>query len=153
MRADGRDIDGTGNEAGGEPALMPDREMYRDALERERWYRGIIERDRELLLALGPVLGTPPSRERAAMRFWRWLIDDFRSERREWAARLDGQLREGLLPALLPWLGVWAASVRARFGRLRLDRVRLDRVRLDWFRFAGPRRAPARKRRRRDKKR
>ena len=59
------------------------------ASERERWLRERFEREHEFTLALMRLLVEGLTRESRAMRFWRWLIDDFRSERRI-TADLDG---------------------------------------------------------------
>jgi hypothetical protein len=49
---------------------------------RERWLMEQVERDREIMLAMAQALGGAGRRQSRAMRFWRWLIDDYRSERR-----------------------------------------------------------------------
>jgi len=67
------------------------------ALERERWLRRQIDRDRELLVSLGRGLLHALEPESPALRFWRWLIDDLRSERREQAAVLGEPVSNGLL--------------------------------------------------------
>ena len=74
------------------------------ALERERWLREQIEKDHELLLLVGRTVVGGLTQESSARRFWRWLIDDLRSERREQAALLTGQADEGSLVRVWRWL-------------------------------------------------
>jgi hypothetical protein len=95
------------------------------ALERERWLRRQIDRDRELLVWLGRGLLQLLAPESALLRFWRWLIDDLRSERRQQAALLGEPVSNGLLadrgvrlPVLwnpVPWvLRSWRSRRRGR---------------------------------------
>jgi hypothetical protein len=65
--------------------------------ERERWLRGRFEREHEFTLALMRLLLEGLSSESRAMRFWRWLIDDLRSERRITAELGEPGDRERLL--------------------------------------------------------
>ena len=63
-----------------EPALtVADIEAAR---ERERWLRERFEKEHQVTLALMRLLLAGLSSQGRLMRFWRWLIDDFRSERR-----------------------------------------------------------------------
>ena len=55
------------------------REDLNAAHERERWLRDHLDRERAENLLLLRYLSV--QREPALMRFWRWLIDDLRSER------------------------------------------------------------------------
>jgi hypothetical protein len=52
------------------------------ALEREQWLRDRFEKEHQVTLALMRLLLAGLSGQSRLMRFWRWLIDDFRSERR-----------------------------------------------------------------------
>lgn len=74
------------------------------ALERERWLREQIEKDHELLLLVGRTVVGGLTQESSMRRFWRWLIDDLRSERREQAALLTGHADEGSLVRAWRWL-------------------------------------------------
>ena len=51
-------------------------------LERERWLRDRFEKEHQVTLAMMRLLVAGVRKEGQCMRFWRWLIDDFRSERR-----------------------------------------------------------------------
>jgi hypothetical protein len=95
------------------------------ALERERWLRRQIDRDRELLIWFGRGLLQMLAPESTVLRFWRWLIDDLRSERRQQAALLGQPVSEGLLadrgvrlptpPNPLPWIvRSWRSRRRRR---------------------------------------
>src|SRR5260221_6116174 len=68
--------------ATGASASPPIAEEPQTAIEREHWLRGRFEREHEAALALMRLLLAGISHEGRARRFWRWLIDDFRSERR-----------------------------------------------------------------------
>jgi hypothetical protein len=57
-------------------------EPERAESERERWFRERFDREHEVLLSLTRLLISGLDTESRAMRFWRWLIDDLRSERR-----------------------------------------------------------------------
>jgi hypothetical protein len=52
------------------------------ARERERWLRERFEKEHQVTLALMRLLLAGLSGQGRLMRFWRWLIDDFRSEKR-----------------------------------------------------------------------
>src|SRR5258707_2868424 len=52
------------------------------AREREQWFRDRFEREHQVTLAMMRLLLAGLSSQSRPMRFWRWLIDDFRSERR-----------------------------------------------------------------------
>jgi hypothetical protein len=52
------------------------------ALERERWLRDRFEKEHQVTLAMMRLLVAGVRKEGQCMRFWRWLIDDLRSERR-----------------------------------------------------------------------
>src|SRR5438876_586706 len=64
------------------PETPPMTEAAPPISERERWLRDRFEREHEFTLALMRLLIEGLSGESRAMRLWRWLIDDFRSERR-----------------------------------------------------------------------
>lgn len=74
------------------------------AAERERWLRQHVDKDRELLLMVGRTVVGGLIHEPTVLRFWRWLIDDLRSDRREQAALLTGQRDDGSLPRIWRWL-------------------------------------------------
>jgi hypothetical protein len=57
-------------------------EEAQSALERERWLRKQFEQEHQVLLAMMRLLISGVGTEGRLMRFWRWLIDDYRSERR-----------------------------------------------------------------------
>lgn len=69
------------------------------ALERERWLRAQYEREHQVSLSVMRVLLGNVHDESRLMRFWRWLIDDIRSEKRELdelyrtSGRVDLELR------------------------------------------------------------
>lgn len=73
---------------------LTDREM----LDRERWLRGYIDREQRFRLYFAKYIAGLLDHPSRAMRVWRWLIDDFRSERREQAVYLNGGTEMGLLP-------------------------------------------------------
>jgi hypothetical protein len=52
------------------------------ALERERWLRDRFEKEHQVTLAMMRLLVAGVRKEGQCMRFWRWLIDDLRSEQR-----------------------------------------------------------------------
>src|SRR5437868_1543519 len=52
------------------------------AREREQWFRDRFDKERQVTLALMRLLLAGLSSQGRRIRFWRWLIDDFRSERR-----------------------------------------------------------------------
>jgi hypothetical protein len=52
------------------------------ALERERWFRNRFEKEHQVTLAMMRLLVAGVRDDGQCMRFWRWLIDDLRSERR-----------------------------------------------------------------------
>jgi hypothetical protein len=52
------------------------------ALERERWFRDRFEKEHQVTLAMMRLLVAGVRNEGPLMRFWRWMIDDLRSERR-----------------------------------------------------------------------
>lgn len=66
---------------------------------RERWLMRQVELDREVMLVMAHALAADARPQSKAMRFWRWLIDDYRSERR--AAKAASGAPEGLAPAVL----------------------------------------------------
>src|SRR5690606_35344056 len=63
-------------------------------LGRERWLMRQVELDREVMLVMAHALAADAHPQSRAMRFWRWLIDDYRTERR--AANGTSGAREGL---------------------------------------------------------
>jgi hypothetical protein len=72
--------------------------------EPERWLRSRFEREHEFTLALMRLLLEGLSRESRGMRFWRWLIDDLRSERRLTADLSEPSGRERvLIRRVLAW--------------------------------------------------
>ncbi|MDF2619500.1 MAG: hypothetical protein K0S00_2159 [Xanthobacteraceae bacterium] len=52
------------------------------ALERERWLRAQFEREHRVTMSVMRILLGSIHEESRRMRFWRWLIDDLRSEHR-----------------------------------------------------------------------
>ena len=70
------------------------------ALERERWLREQIDKERMLLLLFGRHVVRALAHEAPILRFWRWLIDDLRSERREEAEQVSGVRETGGLTRL-----------------------------------------------------
>ncbi|MGA0562946.1 hypothetical protein ACO2RV_10885 [Ancylobacter sp. VNQ12] len=64
------------------------------ALERERWLRAQYEREHQVTMSVMRILLGSARDESRPMRFWRWLIDDIRSDRRRQEAlyRTDGQV-------------------------------------------------------------
>src|SRR5262249_3443711 len=89
-------------EAANAPAAKPEpRPDDRDAaLERERWLREQIDKERMLLLLFGRHVVHALSHEPPILHLWRWLIDDLRSERREEAEQLSGVHEHGGLTRL-----------------------------------------------------
>lgn len=80
-----------------EPGIAsPDREVA----DRERWLRDYIDREQRFRLYFSKYIAGLLDNPSRGMRIWRWLIDDFRSERREQAFYLNG----GVEPGLLPWV-------------------------------------------------
>jgi len=76
---------GAGSE-GGLRSASPD-DVVRDTdpateSQRERWLREQFEKEHQVMLAMMRLLVNGVRGEGRAMRFWRWLIDDLRSERR-----------------------------------------------------------------------
>jgi hypothetical protein len=87
----------------------------REALERERWLRDQIDKERMLLLLFGRHVVHALAHEPAILRFWRWLIDDLRSARREEAEQLTGRRPAGSLARLGIWLRyAWRSARRRR---------------------------------------
>jgi len=84
------------------PAAKPEpRPDDRDAaLERERWLREQIDKERMLLLLFGRHVVRALAHEAPVLRFWRWLIDDLRSAHREEAEQLSGVRQPGGLSRL-----------------------------------------------------
>lgn len=58
------------------------------ALERERWLRTQFEREHQVTMSVMRILLGSVGDQSRRMRFWRWLIDDQRSERRRQEALL-----------------------------------------------------------------
>ncbi len=69
-------------------------------VEREQWLREYIDREQRFRLYFAQYIAGLLGKPSRAMRLWRWLIDDFRSERREQAGYLEGIDDEGLIPRL-----------------------------------------------------
>jgi hypothetical protein len=105
-------------EAASAPAANPEpRADDRDAaLERERWLREQVDKERMLLLLFGRHVVRALAHEAPILRFWRWLIDDLRSERREEAEQLSGVRESGGLTRL-------AIRLRRAWRSLRWRRV------------------------------
>ena len=89
-------------EAASAPAanLEPRADDRDAALERERWLREQVDKERMLLLLFGRHVVRALAHEAPILRFWRWLIDDLRSERREEAEQLSGVRESGGLTRL-----------------------------------------------------
>ena len=66
----------------------------------ERWLRDQVDKERMLLLLFGRHVVHALAHEPSALRFWRWLIDDLRSARREEAELLSGRREPGTLARL-----------------------------------------------------
>lgn len=65
------------------PPAVAEREIE-GAMERERWFRSQYEREHQVTLSVMRILlGGVHHPEGDSMNFWRWLIDDLRSERRK----------------------------------------------------------------------
>jgi hypothetical protein len=64
-------------------AAMPARpDELQASLARERWLRDHFEQEHQIIMALLRLLVAGLGDDSRPMRFWRWLIDDLRSERR-----------------------------------------------------------------------
>jgi hypothetical protein len=86
------------------PAPAPDVGRANDTEAREHWFRQRFEKEHEVTLALMRLLLAGLSSQSRRSRFWRWLIDDFRSEKR----LLDDRYRESseesiLINRVLAW--------------------------------------------------
>ena|SRR6516225_201411 len=68
-----------------------------DTEAREHWFRERFEKEHEVTLALMRLLLAGLSSQSRRSRFWRWLIDDFRSERRLLADRYRESSEESIL--------------------------------------------------------
>jgi len=77
------------------------------SIERERWLQRRFEAEHRVLVTLMRLLLTGLGTESRAMRFWRWLIDDLRSERRMIADATRATDQEG---ALLSRVNSWMRS-------------------------------------------
>jgi hypothetical protein len=79
------------------------------ALERERWLRQRFEREHQVTLATLELLIGGAARESGPMRFWRWLIDDFRSEHRRFSdpGKFADPSRQGRERALIDFIYAW----------------------------------------------
>jgi hypothetical protein len=79
------------------------------ALERERWLRQRFEREHQVTLATLELLIGGAARESGPMRFWRWLIDDFRSEHRRFSdpGKFADPGRQGRERVLIDFLSAW----------------------------------------------
>ena len=86
------------------PTVDPPHDDRVAALERERWLRDQVDKERMLLLLFGRHVVHALAHEPPVLRFWRWLIDDLRSGRREEAALLAGAHEPGGLTRLAVWL-------------------------------------------------
>ena len=96
------------------PRVDPPQVQSDAALERERWLRDQIDKERMLLLLFGRHVVHALAHEPPILRFWRWLIDDLRSGRREEAALLAGVEEPGGLTRLAVWLQRSWRSLRWR---------------------------------------
>ncbi len=82
---------------------------------RERWFRERFEKEHEVTLALMRLLLAGLTSQSRLSRFWRWLIDDFRSERRVLADRYrETDEEKVLIDRVLAWF-----REQAFFGRRR----------------------------------
>ena len=72
-------------------------------LERERWLRAQFEREHQVTMSVMRILLGSVRDEGRLMHFWRWLIDDVRSEHRRLEAlyRTDGKIDQAF--ARRPW--------------------------------------------------
>jgi hypothetical protein len=87
----------SGKDSGGNPLAS----SGEAALERERWLRDRFEREHQITLAMMRMLLAGVRSEAPGMRFWRWLIDDLRSERRLLEAPDGEGSTDGMLLARL----------------------------------------------------
>lgn len=76
------------------PVAEPPVSEAEAALERERWLRAQFEREHQVTMSVMRILLGSVRDQSRGMRFWRWLIDDLRSEQRRQQAlyRTDGQI-------------------------------------------------------------
>jgi hypothetical protein len=74
-----------------------------DTEARERWLRQRFEKEHEVTLALMRLLLAGLSSQSRRSRFWRWLIDDFRSERRLLADGRELNEESVLINRVLAW--------------------------------------------------
>lgn len=72
----------------------------REVAARELWLRDYIDREQRFRLYFAKYIAGLLDHPSFTMKVWRWLIDDFRSERREQAFYLNGGVEQGLLPWL-----------------------------------------------------
>jgi hypothetical protein len=89
--------------------------------ERERWFRERFEKEHEVTLALMRLLLAGLTSQSRPSRFWRWLIDDFRSERRLLADRHRESNEERILiNRVLAWFReqAWFGSRRGAGGHV-----------------------------------
>jgi hypothetical protein len=94
------------------------------ALERERWFRDRFEKEHQVTLAMMRLLVAGVRNEGQCMRFWRWMIDDLRSERRL-LDEPDGDSwnNEVLLRRVRGWFSRRGADSNASGGGLSERRV------------------------------
>ena len=86
------------------PELAPAVVMKDEAQARERWFRDRFEKEHEVTLALMRLLLAGLNSQSRRSRFWRWLIDDYRSERRLLADRYRESNEESvLINRVLAW--------------------------------------------------
>src|SRR6516225_3802217 len=74
-----------------------------DTEAREHWFRERFEKEHEVTLALMRLLLAGLSSQSRRSRFWRWMIDDFRSERRLLADRRETNEESVLINRVLAW--------------------------------------------------
>jgi hypothetical protein len=79
------------------PEPAPDVAKADDTEAREHWFRQRFEKEHEVTLALMRLLLAGLSSQSRRSRFWRWLIDDFRSEKRLLADRYRESSEESIL--------------------------------------------------------
>ncbi len=98
--------DGEGSRATSEAAGPPEPEAasvkrlageIEIAHESERWLRRQFEQEHRVLLAIMRLLVSGVGGEGRLIRFWRWLIDDYRSERRMLGGPLPPSESQGML--------------------------------------------------------
>lgn len=104
----------SGKDSGGNPTAS----SGEAALERERWLRDRFDREHHVTLAMMRMLLLGVRSESPGMHFWRWLIDDLRSERRLLEAPDGEGWTDGMILALLrSWFTRQGATGNGDSGR------------------------------------